>query len=49
MSYRRTTFIKAAAKFLELSEEDIIVLNMEKGIFNYTIAFCREKEYKKDL
>jgi|TARA_B110000208_G_scaffold27660_1_gene36186 transcription elongation factor S-II len=46
MSYRRTTFIKTAAKFLELSEEDIIVLNMEKGIFNYTIAFCREKKYE---
>lgn len=46
MSYRRKTFVKSAAKFLELSEGDVIVLNMEKGIFNSTIAFCRENEYE---
>lgn len=46
MSYRRKTFIKNAAKFLELSEKDVIVLNMEKGVFNSTITFCRENEYE---
>jgi hypothetical protein len=33
MSYRRGIFIKNAAKFLDISEESIIVINMEKGIF----------------
>jgi transcription elongation factor S-II len=45
MSFRRDTFRKKAANFLNLDEENVIVLNMEKGIFNNAIQYCKEKEY----
>jgi len=45
MSYRRGIFIKNAAKFLDISEESIIVINMEKGIFNSTIEICKNNNF----
>ena len=44
MSYRRGIFIKNAAKFLDISEENVIVINMEKGIFNLTIEICKNNK-----
>ena len=42
MSYRRGVFIKNAGKFLGLTEDNIIIINMEKGIFNSTIEICKK-------
>ena len=42
MSYRRKTFIEKCANFLSLNPDDIIVLNMEKGIFNTTVKFIKD-------
>lgn len=41
MSYRRDTFRINAAKFMKLEITDAIILNMEKGIFNNTIEYCK--------
>lgn len=46
MSYRRQVFISKAAFYLQTTNDNIIILNMEKGIFNSTIAFCKSKEYE---
>jgi len=46
MSYRRNTFIEKAAQYLSLDVSDIIVLNIEKGIFNNTVEFCKQNGYK---
>jgi DNA-directed RNA polymerase subunit M/transcription elongation factor TFIIS len=46
MSYRRNTFITKAANYLDLSEKDVKILNIEKGIFNSTISFCKENNYE---
>ena len=46
MSYRRDTFIKKAAQHLSLDTSNVIVLNIEKGIFNNTVEFCKQKGYK---
>lgn len=45
MSYRRQNFITSAAKFLGLTDESVTILNMEKGIFNSTIAYCKENSF----
>ncbi len=45
MAFRRETFRKKASNFLNLNEENVIVLNMEKGIFNNAIQYCKEKGY----
>lgn len=45
MAFRREIFRKKASNFLNLDEENVIVLNMEKGIFNNAIQYCREKGY----
>jgi DNA-directed RNA polymerase subunit M/transcription elongation factor TFIIS len=45
MSHRREIFISNAAKFLELRRDDLIVVNMEKGIFNLTIEICKKNNY----
>ena len=45
MAFRRETFKKKAANFLNLDEENVIILNMEKGIFNNAIQYCKEKGY----
>lgn len=45
MSYRREIFKKRASEFMKIDENDIIILNMEKGIFNTAIKFCKKNEY----
>lgn len=45
MSFRREVFKTSAAKHLNLEKTDVIILNMEKGIFNSAIEFCKKKEY----
>tara|TARA_B100001287_G_scaffold17695_2_gene13169 strand:+ start:5698 stop:6201 length:504 start_codon:yes stop_codon:yes gene_type:complete len=45
MSYRRDTFRENAANHMNLDTNDIIILNMEKGIFNDAIEFCKENGY----
>ena len=45
MSYRREVFKRNAAKFLQLDETNVTVLNMEKGVFNSAIEFCRENGF----
>lgn len=42
MSYRRETFISKCAEYLSLAKDNIIVLNIEKGIFNKTIHIIKE-------
>jgi transcription elongation factor S-II len=44
MSYRRGVFIKNASNFLNLSEDNVIVINMEKGIFNLTVEICKKNK-----
>ena len=41
MSYRRETFISRASTYLSLSHDDLKILNMEKGIFNTVVDFCK--------
>lgn len=43
MAYRRETFINKASEYLGLNKDNIIILNMEKGIFNQSIKMCKEK------
>lgn len=38
--------LKMRVKFLGVSEEDIIVINMEKGIFNLTIEICKKNKFE---
>lgn len=45
MAYRRDVFKTNAAKFMELDEDNTIILNMEKGIFNNAVNYCKEKGY----
>ena len=45
MAFRRETFKSKASNFLNLNEENVIILNMEKGIFNNAIKYCKEKGY----
>ena len=42
MSYRREIFIKRLSQFLELEENDVNLLNIEKGVFNKAINICKE-------
>lgn len=37
MSYRREIFIKKCAGFLNIARDNVIVVNMEKGVFNNAI------------
>jgi len=43
MAYRRETFIKKASEYLGLKSDDVIILNIEKGIFNQSVKTCKEK------
>ena len=43
MAFRREVFKRKAAQFMNLDESNIIILNMEKGVFNNAIEFCKEK------
>ena len=47
MSYRRTVFINKCAEFLNIAQDNIIVINMEKGVFNKAIEIA--KKNKTDL
>jgi len=45
MSYRREVFINNSSKFLGLSKDHVIILNMEKGIFNSAIDLCKKNGF----
>ena len=45
MSWRRQTAINKISLFLDLNKEDPIVLNIEKGIFNNSITFCKKNNF----
>jgi DNA-directed RNA polymerase subunit M/transcription elongation factor TFIIS len=45
MSQRRKIFIEKAAKFLGVNDDNLIVINMEKGIFNLTVECCKINGY----
>lgn len=45
MAFRRDIFKKNAAKHMQLEEDNVIILNMEKGVFNSAIEFCKENKY----
>jgi len=42
MAYRRDTFIKKCAEFLNIAQDNVIVLNIEKGIFNNAIEMSKK-------
>ena len=42
MSYRRETFINKCAQFLNIARDNIIVINMEKGVFNNAIEMSKK-------
>ena len=44
MNAIREYFIKVFSKNLELSTDNYIIINLEKGVFNETIKFCKEKK-----
>lgn len=44
MSYRREIFIKKTAKFLDIAQDNIIVINMEKGVFNNAIEMAKKND-----
>jgi len=46
MSSKRQIFISKASEFLELPSSDPIVINLEKGVFNSTIKYCKENSYQ---
>lgn len=42
MSYRRESFIKKCAEFLNVNLDNVIVINMEKGVFNNAIEMAKK-------
>jgi len=42
MSHRRETFIEKSSEYLGLKCTDLRVINLEKGVFNTTVKFCKE-------
>ena len=44
MNSTREHFINLFSKNLDLLDDNFIVLNLEKGIFNETIKFCQDKK-----
>jgi DNA-directed RNA polymerase subunit M/transcription elongation factor TFIIS len=44
MSYRRETFVKKCAEFLNIAQDNVIVVNLEKGIFNNAIELSKKSE-----
>lgn len=42
MSDRRTTFITKCAEFLNIAQDNVIVLNIEKGVFNNAIELTKK-------
>jgi len=46
MFYKRQYCLNKFSQIFNLSTEDIIIINLEKGIFNETIRFCRNNNYE---
>lgn len=44
MSYRRQVFIKKLSEFLELEIDNTNLLNIEKGVFNNTVKYCKDRD-----
>lgn len=42
MSYRRETFINKSSEYLGLKSTDPLIINLEKGVFNTTVKYCKE-------
>ncbi len=42
MSYRREKFIKISSELLGLQSTDPLIINLEKGVFNTTIKYCKD-------
>lgn len=42
MSYRRETFVAKCAEFLNIAQDNVIVINMEKGVFNNAIELSKK-------
>lgn len=42
MSERRETFIKKSSEYLDLKCTDPLIINLEKGVFNTTIKYCKD-------
>jgi DNA-directed RNA polymerase subunit M/transcription elongation factor TFIIS len=45
MSARREFFVNKAATLLELDINSVMVVNLEKGVFNTTVKYCKENSY----
>ena len=45
MAYRRDTFREKAAKFMSSDINSVTILNMEKGVFNNSIEYCKKNNY----
>ena len=46
MNHKRQICINLFSKVLELENNDSIILNLEKGIFNETIKYCQNNKYE---
>ena len=44
MSYRREIFIQKCAEFLSIAQDNIIVVNMEKGVFNNAVELSKKNK-----
>lgn len=42
MAYRREIFIRKCAEFLTIAQDNIIVVNMEKGVFNNAVEMSKK-------
>lgn len=45
MSYRRETFINKSSNLLSVKNTDILIINLEKGVFNTTIKDCKQNSH----
>ena len=45
MSYRRETFINNSAKYTGLPKDSVKILNLEKGVFNRAVKYCKDNGY----
>jgi transcription elongation factor S-II len=41
MSHRRQIFIEKLSKFLDLEVDDVNLINIEKGVFNNAVKYCK--------
>jgi len=44
MAYRREVFKTKCAEFLNIAEDNLIVLNIEKGVFNNAVTLCKKNK-----